>query len=96
MIRPVEMQLSLWRIEETTHRRNPEAAPAQALQDDEIAEEARHRDNQVQSAEGTEGKRVGEENREKKEGRRGRRRPPRPEEENSDEDEGGGGLDLMA
>lgn len=95
MIRPVDMQLSLWRLEETTQRRNPEAAPAQALQDDEMIAESRHRDNQVQSTEKTEGRRVGDENRDKKEGRQGRRRPHQEGTEDLDEKQGEG-LDLMA
>lgn len=96
MIRPVDMQLSLWRLEEAAQRRNPEAAPAQALQDEETVAEARLRDSQVQSSEKTEGRRVGDEDRDKKEGRQGRRRPRRDQEAEDLDEERGEGLDLMA
>lgn len=96
MIRPVELQLSLWRVEEATHRRNPEAAPAQALQDEEIGEERRLRDRQVQSTDSTEGRRIGDENRGRQERGQGRRRAPHREKAATERADDEGGLDLMA
>lgn len=96
MIRPVDMQLSLWRVEEAAHRRNPEAAPAQALQDEEINEERRLRNQRVEGSPSTEGKRVGDENRERKEGQRRRGSPPSKKRNEEDQPRSERGLDLMA
>lgn len=98
MIRPVDMQLSLWRVEEAAHRRNPEAAPAQALQDEEINEERRLRDQRVEGSPSAEGKRVGDENRDRKEGqpRKGSSSPKKRSDNDEEPPRSEGGLDLMA
>ena len=50
MIRPVDMQLSVWRAEQniTQQARVPSAAAAQATQQGEIVQEAQIRDQRVQ------------------------------------------------
>jgi hypothetical protein len=60
MIRPVEMQLSVWRAEQnaTQQPRDPAAAAAQAAQQGEMAQESQTRDRRIQ-----EGQEAGAENR---------------------------------
>jgi len=108
MIRPVEMQLSVWRAEQnaTQQPRDPAAAAAQAAQQGEMAQESQARDQRVQ-----EGQEAGAENRvtgrrEESTGERRRRKKsptgPSPEEIEEDPEEGSKaspsrkGLDFYA
>ncbi len=90
MIRPVDMQLSVWRAEQNTSQqtRDPSAAAAQATQQGEIIQDAQIRDQRVQEGQesGTEN-RITDRKEEPPKERRRRRALPETSPEESEEEE---------